>query len=84
MENVNFANHFKLDDYGCGSTFCWKITKLLTNEVMELSNIYLIENDYSENHFSNEYHLNFSLIVSYEILKIMLKIKIIMPFGEVF
>lgn len=84
MENVNFANHFKLDDYGCGSTFCWKITKLLTNEVMELSNIYLIENDYSENQFSIEYHLNFSLIVSYEILKIMLKIKIIMPFGEVF
>ncbi len=54
------------------------------NEVMELSNIYLIEIDYRENHFSNEYHLNFSLIVSYEILKIILKIKIIMPFGKVF
>lgn len=84
MENENFANHFKIEDYGYGSTFCWKITKLLTYEVMELSNIYLIEIDYRENHFSNEYHLNFSLIVSYEILKIILKIKIIMPFGKVF
>lgn len=36
---------------------------------MELSNIYLIEIDYRENHFSNEYHLNFSLIVSYELLE---------------
>ena len=50
---------------------------------MELSNIYLIENDYSENHFSNEYHLNFSLIVSYEILKIMLKIRMMMPLKKV-
>ena len=39
------------------------------NEVMELSNIYLIENDYSENQFSIEYHLNFSLIASYGILE---------------
>ena len=41
---------------------------------MELSNIYLIENDYSENQFSIEYHLNFSLIVSYELLENYIKI----------
>lgn len=39
------------------------------NEVMELSNIYLIEIDYRENQFSIEYHLNFSLIASYGILE---------------
>jgi len=50
---------------------------------MELSNIYLIEIDYRENHFSNEYHLNFSLIVSYEILKIILKIRMMMPLKKV-
>lgn len=43
------------------------------NEVMELSNIYLIKNDYSENQFSIEYHLNFSLIVSYELLENYIK-----------
>ena len=73
MENENFANHFKIEDYGYGSTFCWKITNLIMNEVMELSNIYLIENDYSENQFSIEYHLNFSLIVSYELLENYIK-----------
>ena len=32
-----------------------------------------MENDYSENQFSIEYHLNFSLIVSYELLENYIK-----------